>query len=122
VTETTTTPAAPAQHVLASDPLLCWEAIAAHARDHHQHAWPDSDAATEAITSALVAILPDRCDYDPARGTITAPSLPAPPSWAPEWTDTQLLNCVIATLAAATPCYLDEIYDSSTYVIGPRAA
>jgi hypothetical protein len=111
-----------AQHVLASDPLLRWEAIAAHARDHHQHPWPDDEAAADAITDALAAIIPDHCDYDPAAGTITSPPLPAPPAWTPAWTDPHHLNCLIATIAAATPCYLDEIYDSATYVIGPRAA
>ncbi len=28
------------RHVLASDPLLRWDAIAAHARDHHGVTWP----------------------------------------------------------------------------------
>jgi len=118
----TQTPTAHAQHVLASDPLLRRDAIAAHARDHHQHTWPSDEAATDAITDAFASLIPDNCDYDPAQGTITSPPLTAPPSWAPKWTDSQQLNCVIATLAAASHCYLDEIYDSSTYVIGPRAA
>jgi hypothetical protein len=121
VTETTTTAPATAEHVLASDPLLRWEAIAAHARDHHHHTWPSDDNAISEITGAFDSIIPDHCAYDPGQGTITSPALTAPPSWAPKWTDPQLLNCLIATFAATAPyCDLQHIYDEATYVAGPR--
>jgi hypothetical protein len=47
---------APARYLLASHPLLRWDAIAAHARDHHQHTWPDDNTARTAITGAFDAI------------------------------------------------------------------
>jgi hypothetical protein len=112
-------PAAPARHALASHPLLRWDAIAAHARDHHHAAWPDDTAARTAITGAFDAITPAGCDWDPAAGTITTPPLPAPPAWAPAWEDAQLLNCTIAALAASPPgCDLQDIYDEATYITG----
>jgi hypothetical protein len=120
----TTTPdnGAPARHVLASDPLLTWQAIAAHARDHHGHTWPGDDAAISAITGAFDGITPFDCGYSPEDGTISSPELAAPPSWAPKWNDPQLLNCTIATLAASLcSCELQEIYGEET-IISPRYA
>ena len=109
---TTTTDDAAARHVLASDPLLRWDAIAAHARDHHGHAWPTDKAARTAITGAFDAIIPSDCSYSPAEGTISAPPPAAPPGWAPAWTDPQGLNCTIAALAAsAADCDLQDIYN-----------
>ena len=107
-----TTPTdAPDRYILASDPLLRWEAIAAHARDHHGHSWPSEHAAVTAITGAFDAIVPTNCAYDPDDGTISSPPLPAPPAWAPAWTDAQALNCTIAVLAAnEADCDLQEIY------------
>ena len=89
------------RYVMASDPLLRSEAIAEHARDHHDGTWPSAAAASTAITGAFAAITPSGCDYSPAEGTITSPPLPAPPSWAPVRKDPQLLNCTIAALAAS---------------------
>jgi hypothetical protein len=44
-------------------------------------------------------------------------ALAVPPSWAPKWTDAQLINCVIATFAATAPyCDLQDIYHEATYV------
>jgi hypothetical protein len=104
-----------ARYLLASHPLLRWDAIAAHARDHHQHTWPDDNTARTAITGAFDAITPYDCGYDPADGTITSPPLPAPPTWAPRWNDPQVLNCTIATIAASTTrCDLQEIHDQIT--------
>jgi hypothetical protein len=109
---TTTTDDYPGRRVLASDPLLRWDAIAAHARDHHGHTWPDDHAAITAITGGFDAIVPNDVMYSPEQGTITSPPLPAPPTWAPAWTDAQALNCTIAVLAAnATDCDLQDIYD-----------
>jgi hypothetical protein len=93
---------APARRILASHPLLRWDAIAAHARDHHGATWPTRDAAITAITGAFDAILPADCGYSPADGTIASPARPDP-AWAPAWTDPDLLNCTIATLAANPP-------------------
>ena len=102
----------PARHILASDPLLRWDAIAAHARDHHGHTWPDEKAAITAITGAFDAIVPLDCDYSPGDGTISSPPLPAPPPWTPAWPDHQGLNCTIAALAANDPhCDLQDIYN-----------
>jgi hypothetical protein len=92
----------PARYLLASHPLLRWDAIAAHAHDHHGITWPGDDAARTAITGAFDAITPYHCGYDPADGTITSPPLPAPPAWAPGWSDPEMLNCTIATIAAST--------------------
>jgi hypothetical protein len=104
-----------ARYLLASHPLLRRDAIAAHARDHHQHTWPDDNTARTAITGAFDAITPYHCGYDPADGTITSPPLPAPPTWAPRWNDPQVLNCTIATIAASTTrCDLQEIHDQIT--------
>ena len=108
---TTTDDDYPDQLVLASDPLLRWDAIAAHARDHHGHTWPTDHAAVTAITGAFDAILPGACWYAPDDGTISAPPPPAPPPWSPAWTDPQALNCTIAVLAAnEAPCDLQDIY------------
>jgi hypothetical protein len=113
----------PARHILAGDPLLRWEAIAAHARDHHQFTWPSGEAAINAIIGAFDCIVPFRCDYDPGEGTITSPVLNAPPGAVPQWDDPQLLNCIIATLAASPPdCDLQAIYHETTYVAGPLTA
>jgi hypothetical protein len=100
---------APARHILARDPLLRWDAIAAHARDHHGVTWPSDDAAITAIVGAFDAIIPFDCGYSPDKGSITSPPLPAPPSWVPAWTDPEQLNCTAAALAAAD-CDLQEIY------------
>ncbi len=111
-----------ARHVLASDPLLRWDAIAAHARDHHGVTWPTDKAARTAITGAFDAIIPAGCGYSPAEGTISSPPLPAPPAWLPAWTDAEGLNCTIAALAAsAADCDLQEIYDKVNLAT-PRAA
>lgn len=100
-----------ARHVLARDPLLRWEAIAAHARDHHGHTWPSDDAAISAITGAFDAVTPSGVGYYPAEGTLKSPELASPPSWSPQWNDPELFNCVIATLAAgAADCDLERIY------------
>jgi hypothetical protein len=108
---TTATAAALSRHVLASDPLLRWDAIAAHARDHHGHTWPTEKAAVTAITGGFDAIVPNDFMYSPEQGTISSPPLPAPPARAPAWTDAQALNCTIAVLAAnAAECDLQEIY------------
>jgi hypothetical protein len=113
-------PRYPARHALASHPLLRWDAIAAHARDHHHPSWPTDDDALAAVTGAVEAVIPGDCDYDPATGTIATRPLPAPPDWAPVWDDPQLLNCTIATLAASPPeCDLQDIYDEDT-IIAPR--
>jgi hypothetical protein len=118
----TTTTDAPARHILASDPLLRWDAIAAHARDHHGHTWPDEHAAVTAITGAFDAIVPTDCAYDPDDGTISSPPLPAPPARAPAWTDAQALNCTIAVLAAnPAGCDLQDIYDEIN-IPAPQAA
>jgi hypothetical protein len=107
----TTTADAPARHVLAADPLLRWDAIAAHARDHHGVTWPTDKAARTASTGAFDAILPSDCWYTPGQGTISAPR-PAPDAPTPAWTDPQGLNCAIAALAAsAADCDLQDIYD-----------
>ncbi len=118
----TTTPSAdPARHVLASDPLLRWDAIAAHARDHHGFTWPDEHAAITAITGAFDAVIPSGCGYSPVEGTISAPGLP-PPAWVPAWTDPQGLNCTIAVLAAsAADCDLQAIY-GEVNLATPRSA
>ena len=119
---TSTTADVPAQHILASDPLLRWDAIAAHARDHHGHTWPDEKAAITAITGAFDAIIPTHCCYRADDGTISSPPLPAPPPWTPAWPDTQALNCTIAVLAANDPgCDLQDIYDEINLAT-PRAA
>ena len=118
-------PSAADRHVLAADPLLRWDAIAAHALDHHGHAWPGPDAAITAITGAFDAILPFDCGYNSQEGTITSPALPAPPSWAPKWNDPQLLNCVVAAYAAAARVGdLQDIYNeyNEVSVIAPRPA
>jgi hypothetical protein len=116
-----TTPEVPARHVLASDPLLRWDAIAAHARDHHGVTWPTDKAARTAITGAFDAIVPSDCGYSPAEGTISSPPVPGPPGWVPAWTDPQGLNCTIAVLAAsAADCDLQEIYDEINLAT-PRA-
>jgi hypothetical protein len=115
-----TTPEVPARHVLASDPLLRWDAIAAHARDHHGVAWPTDKAARTAIIGAFDAIIPSDCCYSPAEGTITSPPAPGAPGWAPAWTDLQGLNCTIATLAdSAADCDLQDIYGEINLAI-PR--
>jgi hypothetical protein len=112
-----------ARHIMADDPLLTWEAIAAHARDHHQHTWPDDKTAITAITGAFDAVIPSHCAYDPAAGTITAPALPEPPGQAPAWGDPQILNCTIAALAATPPdCDLQQIYDEDNMVSDPAAS
>jgi hypothetical protein len=118
---TTAAAEAPARHVLASDPLLRWDAIAAHARDHHGATWPTDKAARTAITGAFDAIVPADCSYSPAEGTISAPPA-APAAWAPAWTDPQGLNCTIAALAAsAADCDLQDIYGEIN-IPTPRAA
>ena len=112
-----------ARHIMADDPLLTWEAIAAHARDHHQHTWPDDKAAITAITGAFDAVIPSDCAYDPYSGTITAPHLTAPPGQAPAWPDAQILNCTIAALAATPPdCDLQQIYNEDNMVSDPTVS
>ena len=118
---TTTTDDYPDRHVLASDPLLRWDAIAAHARDHHGVTWPTDHAAVTAITGAFDAIVPCGCGYSPVEGTISSPELP-PAAWTPAWTDLQGLNCTIAVLAAsAADCDLQAIY-GEVNLATPRAA
>jgi hypothetical protein len=108
---------------MAGDPLLRADAITAHARDHHHHTWPSDDAALDAITDAICAIAPAHCDYDPREGTITSPILNARPGAVPQWDDPQLLNCIIATLAAIPGyCDLQAIYHETDYIAGPLTA
>lgn len=117
------TDALTALNVLASDPLLRWQAIADHARDHHGVTWPDDHAARKAITGAFGSISPTGCDYDPDGGTITNHLPAAPPGAVPLWGDPQLLKCAVAALAAAGPgCDLQDIYGETLYVSGPRDA
>lgn len=116
----TSTTTDPTPRILGNDPLLRWEAIAAHARDHHGTTWPDDDAAVTAIVGAFDAIVPLGCDYDPDSGTIASPPISGTPAWTPQWTDSQALNCVIAALAARPPdCDLQEIYDEINYASTP---
>ncbi len=101
----------PARHILASDPLLRWDAIAAHARDHHGVTWPTDRAVIRAIVGAFDAIVPVDCGYSPVEGTISCAKLP-PAAWVPAWTDAEGLNCTIAVLAAnAADCDLQAIFD-----------
>jgi hypothetical protein len=114
-----TTPTdAPDQHILASDPLLRWDAITAHARDHHHHTWPTDHDAITAITGAFDGIIPTSCWYTPEEGTISAPPPPAPPPWSLARTDPQALNCIIAVLAASpADCDLQDIYNEITFAL-----
>ncbi len=77
---TTTDDDYPGPGVLASDPLLRWDAIAAHARDHHGFTWPTDHAAVTAITGAFDAILPGACWYAPDDGTTISAPAPARPA------------------------------------------
>jgi hypothetical protein len=113
----------PGRHIMAGDPLLRADAITAHARDHHRFTWPAGQPAADIIADTIAAITPRDCTWDPDHATITSPPLAALPGCAPWWDDPQLLSCVIATLIATPPeCDLQEIYDETDYITGPRTA
>jgi hypothetical protein len=95
---------------IVSDPLLEWTAIAGHARDQHHAAWPGDDAAIAAIIGAFDGLLPSGYAYYPATATIYADHEPAAGATRP-WPDLPRLTCTVATIAACTPCYLEELHD-----------